>query len=172
MAWNLLMPTAFADGQVVDEQDLNPIVENVWSLRYSTIFLGGQRRTTAWSGIGNTEQIVLQTPSVVMETGVLHKIEGMLKYTGSVSGIPTGEVKIHEGSSLAGATLMSYQVNAHTLNAGFTSFFAIYSKTLSTVSRQYTIGFRVNNGVGNMQADPTSWIAILRSGDNVLMNEV
>lgn len=175
MAWDNTMPLDFSNGQLVDEGDLDPIVTNLASLEFATVFLGGQRRTTGFLGIGGTEQVILTTPSATLEGGYLHKVEGVLKWTvtGGSGGVYRAEVKLREGTTTAGTVLLSWAVDATTLNQGRTSPFSQYVKTGSTIAQRYCLTMVHLFGTSaNFSCDIGSQIGILRSGDNALMSDI
>lgn len=171
MAWDTGMITNFTDGNTVDEGDLDPIVANLSTLRYATVFEGGQRRTTAVTGIAGTEVQVLQTPSIVQENGRLYRIEGLVKWSPSagVSGTRP-ELRVHQGT-LAGSNIQSFASFNSQGAEGYGIAFGLYVKAVATASQQYTIGFRRLAGTETLQVDVTSWVAILRSGDSTLMTD-
>jgi hypothetical protein len=170
--WNATMPTDFTDGQTVNESHLDPIVNNVAWLRYATVFQAGQQRVTALGSIVGTEVAALQTPSIVQESGYLYKIEGMLKVRSSVAN-DTAEVRVHQGAGTAGTVLQSFAAPTLAIaDAGYEAPFSVYVKSLSQTAAIYTLGVRRLTGTGNLTADTTSWIAVLRSGDNALMSDV
>lgn len=169
--WDGAMPTDFADGNVVDEGDLDPIVNNLTWLRYATVFQAGQQRVTTVTPIVGTEVAVLQTPSIVQEAGYLYKIEGMLKVRSSVAG-DTSEVRVHQGAGTGGTVLQSFAAPTLSIaDAGYEAPFSVYVKSLAQTAAIYTLGCRRLTGTGNITADTTSWIAVLRSGDNALMTD-
>lgn len=169
--WNTSMPTDFVNGQLVNEADLDPIVNNVGWVRYATVFESGQRRTSAVGAIVATEIAVLQAPAVIHENGILYKIEGMCKVRSSVAG-DFAELRVHEGAGLLGAVPQSFSSPALGIaNAGYVVPFSVYVKSIAQVSQTYTLGVRRLQGTGTLTVDTTSWISILRSGDNALMTD-
>jgi hypothetical protein len=169
--WDTSMPLDFTDGLMVDEGDLDPIVNNVNWLRYATVFVGGQRRVTTIPSIDTTEVGVLQTPTVTFEAGYLYEVRGMYKWQPAAAGCVI-ELRVHEGAGIGGAVPQSFASPAASGAAlGQVTPFSVYIKTLSTVSRPYTLGTRRIAGTGLHTADVTGWIAVLRSGDNALMTD-
>lgn len=167
--WDNSMPTDFTDGNLVDEGDLDPIVNNLAFVRYATVFQSGLRRTTDLGSITTTEVAVLQTPSVSFENGYLYKVEGAFKYESTAVG-DVVELRIHEGAGLAGAVIQSFGTYRTTDAAiGYQAPFSVYVPVTSAIARPYTLGVRRIVGTGTITCKATSWIAILRSGDNTLM---
>lgn len=176
MGWNTTMPSGFTDGQTVDEADLDPIVENLNFVRYATVFMGGIRRTTTVPGITSTEVAVMQTPNVAFEAGYLYKIEGAYKYNSGSGTNYTLELRIHEGAGIAGAVIQSFGTPTISYNSiGYQANFSVNVKITSAVTRAYTLGVRSIAGLGTPGThfcETTSWMSILRSGDNALMTDV
>lgn len=172
MAWDTSMPSDFTDGLMVDEGDLDPIVNNLSFVRYATVFQGGVRRITDLGSITTTEVAVMQTPTIAFENGYLYKIEGAFKYESTAVG-DCHELRIHEGAGLAGAVVQSFGTYRTTDAAiGYQPTFNVYVKITSGVSRPYTLGVRRIVGTGTATCKATSWMAILRSGDNTLLTDV
>jgi hypothetical protein len=169
--WDTSMPLDFTDGQLVDEGDLDPIVNNVNWLRYAAVFQGGVRRITDVTGITTTETNVMQTPSVTLENGYLYKIEGMLKFKSSVATDTLG-INVREGAGLGGATPQSFAVTNVGTSAATAVAFNVYIKCTSPITRPYTVGVYRFSGTGTFTVYSTSWTAIVRSGDNALMTDV
>lgn len=176
MGWNATMPSGFTDGQVVDEADLDPIVENLNFVRYATVFMGGIRRTTTVNGITSTEVEVMRTPNVTFEAGYLYKIEGAYKYNSSSGTNYTLELRVHEGAGLGGAVIQSFGTPTISYNnIGYQALFNVYVKITSGVTRAYTLGVRSIAGLGTPGThfcETTSWMSVLRSGDSTLMTDV
>jgi hypothetical protein len=170
--WDATMPAGFTDGQVVDELDLDPMVNNINWLRYSTVFMGGVRRTSNIGSITGTEVNVMETPVITQEEGYLYKIEGMCKISTSQAD-NDAELKVHQGSGLAGANLQSFLTpTLHIVSAGYMVPFNVFVKATSTGSASYTLGVKRQTGTGACTVFSTSWMAILRSGDNALLTDV
>lgn len=176
MPWDTTMPSGFTDGQTVDEADLDPIVANVNYNRYSTVFMGGIRRTTTVTGIVGTEIAVMQTPNVSFEAGLVYKIEGMYKYNSGSGTNYTLELRVHEGAGTGGAVIQSFATPTISYNSiGYASYFSVNVKITSGVTRAYTLGVRSIAGLGTPGThfcETTSWMSILRYGDNALMTDV
>lgn len=169
-AWDTSMPLDFSDGSLVDEGDLDPVVHNLNTLKFATVFLGGQRRSTSTVAIGSTEAILVTTPATSLEGGYIHRVEGMIKYTATnVGGLPLGEVRIREGTTLSGTTLVSYAIDSPTAAHGRVTSFSVPVAIPSTVTKQYVATLRVINGVGNLTASDFTWIGISRSGNLAMM---
>lgn len=170
--WDTSMPSNFTDGQVVDEGDLDPIVNNLNFVRYATVFQGGVRRTTAVGSITTTETAVLISPSVTFEAGYLYKIEGMVKWYTNATGT-AHIVRVREGSGTAGAEVQSFATPfADATGIGYMVPFNVYVKVTGLVTRPYTCTVVRNAGTGSITVDTTSQMVILRSGDNALMTDV
>jgi hypothetical protein len=174
MGWDNTMPPSFADGAVVDAADLNPIVANIsFGAHFSSVFLGGQMRVTDLTGITGTEISAMQTPSVTFESGYLYQVHGMFKWGTNAATTTVPELRLHEGSGIAGAVPQSFAPSFSSGNSfGIGTYFSLYIKVVSNVTRAYTMGTRVLTGAGTMTCFTSSWIAILRTGDNTLMTTV
>ena len=142
--WDALMPTVFTDGQTVDEGDLEPIAKNVATVRYATVFEGGQRRTTivnTGSGVGSGNEIeILRTPSFVMENGYLYFVHGLVIWRPGATSIRP-ELRLHEGAGLGGAFLPLTLEPASVASTNYGFSFGKYFKAGSTASQQFTVGF-------------------------------
>jgi hypothetical protein len=170
--WNGAMPVDFTDGQIVDEGDLDPIVQNILFLRYATVFQSGVRRITGVGSITTSEIIVMVTPSVAQENGYLYKIEGALIWGSTVLNDRI-EILLHDGSTTGSPTLLSFSsALASAPNSGFQETFSIYVKSVANANKTYGVGMRRLAGSGNVNVGVNSWTAVLRSGDNALLNEV
>src|SRR5689334_4761599 len=102
MGWDTSMPLDFTDGQLVDEGDLDPIVNNLNYVRYATVFQGGVRRITQVGSITTVETSVLQTPSVSFEVGTIYEIKGFVKWFTTVAA-DTIVINVREGAGTGGA---------------------------------------------------------------------
>jgi hypothetical protein len=174
MGWDNTMPSTVADGVVIDDGDINPILNNLNYVHYATVFQGGTRRTTTLGSIVGTEVAAIQTPSVSFETGTIYKIEGMLKWLTTVGGSTDDlELRVHEGAGLLGAVVQSFaSQRAPIAAAGYMTPFNAYVKITGAVTRPYTLGVRRLSGTGTITVDITSQMVILRSGDSTLMTDV
>ena len=169
-AWDASMPLDFSNGNLVDEGDLDPIVHNLHTLKFATVFLGGQRRTTGTAPIGSTEAVLATVPPTSLEGGYIHRIEGMVKYTAAnVGGLPLGEVRIREGTTTTGVTLVSYAIDSPTATHGRVTSFSIPVAIASTTVKQYVVTLRVINAVGNITVSDFTWIGVNRAGDLAMM---
>lgn len=172
MPWNPLMPTDFTDGQIVDELDLDPIVQNITWLRYATVFMGGVRRTSNVTTITTTEVAVMQTPSITQNNGYQYRIEGMCK-TGGSNAANTVELRLHQGAGLLGAVVQSFATPELAIaSAGYGIYFSFNDKILADTTQVYTLGIRRIAGTGNITCYSTSWMSVLRAGDNTLITDV
>lgn len=172
MPWNTLMPTDFTDGQVVDELDLDPIVQNLVWLRYATVFTGGVRRTSNVTTITTSEIAVMQTPSIVQNNGYQYRVEGMCKVGGS-NAANTAELRLHQGAGIAGAVIQSFATpDLAIASAGYGIYFSFNDKILADTTQVYTLGVRRIAGTGNLTVYSTSWMSVLRAGDNTLVTDV
>jgi hypothetical protein len=172
-AWDTSMPLNMTDGDIVDELDIDPVLNNVNTLRYATVFQGGQRRTTDQGGITGTANAVVTTPATTLEAGQLYEIKGVMKWRSSATDVDTPEIQIRQGTIL-GSLLLSFAApRAQIANAGYSSTFSVYIKnTVLTAGVIFTLSLRRLSGTGSLTCDSTSWMAVLRSGDNALMTDV
>lgn len=172
MGWDNTMPADFTDGNVVDEGDLDPIVNNLNYLRYATVFQGGVRRITQVGSITTTEVSVLQTPSVSFETGTLYEIKGFIKWLTTVAN-DSIVIQVREGAGIGGASIQSFSSAPAQLTAtGYMTPFNVYAKITGAVVRPYTATVKRLSGTGTITVDVTSQMVILRSGDSSLMTDV
>lgn len=172
MAWDPTMPSGFSDGNLVDEFDLDPIVNNLNWVRYAAVFQAGQRRTSDLGSITGAHVAVAVTPATTLEAGQLYKIDGVLKWRSSATDVDTPEIQIRQGN-LAGALLLSFAApRAQIANAGYSATFGVYIKsTVQLAGQIFTLSMRRLSGSGNLTADATTWISVMRSGDNALMTD-
>lgn len=173
MPWDPTMPTSMADGNTVDQGDLNPVFNNLNQVRYATVFLGGIRRITQVTNVGSSEVAVMQTPTVSFEVGTLYELKGFLKWFGNTVN-DYFELRLHEGAGTGGSVVQSFATNLESVTGvGYMTPFNLYVKTLSAISRPYTLGVRrLSGGTGVATVDTTSQMVILRSGDSSLMTDV
>lgn len=172
MPWDTSMPSGFTDGNIVDEADLDPIVNNLAWLRYSSVLMGGVRRITNVASINTSEIAVMQTPSVGQNAGYQYRIEGMCK-VGGTNASNTAELRLHQGAGLGGAVIQSFaSPDLAIASAGYGIYFSYNDKILADTSQVYTLGVRRIAGTGNLTVFSTSWMSVLRAGDNTLITDV
>lgn len=164
--WDTGMPLDFSDGTTVDEGDLDPIVKNLDTLRYSTVFECGVRRMTTVNSASTTELEFMRTPSIVMENGYLYKVEGQVFFRpGGSTAYP--QVNVHQGAGLAGANelQMIYPPTSGPTGVNIPFPFSKYLKSVSQHSQIFTVGVFRAGGTGSIDFQADSWIAVLRSGE-------
>ena len=171
MPWDTSMPSGFTDGNIVDEADLDPIVNNLSWLRYASVLTGGIRRVTNVASISSTEIEVMRTPSVTQYAGYQYRIEGMCKVGGSNID-NTAELRLHQGAGLGGSTIQSFATpNLAIALAGYGIYFSYNDKILVDTSQIYTLGVRRLAGSGTLTVYSTSWMSVFRAGDNSLITD-
>lgn len=172
MPWDDSMPLNFTDGNLVDEGDLDPIVNNLAWLRYATVFQGGVRRVTNVASINTGEIAVMQSPSITQYAGHQYRIEGMCK-VGGTNANNTAELRLHQGAGIAGAVIQSFaSPDLAIASAGYGIYFSFNDKVASDTNQIYTLGVRRIAGTGNLTVFSTSWMSVLRAGDSSLTTDV
>jgi len=175
MGWNTLMPASVSDGQIADEDDFNPVYDNLNWLRYASVFESGARRTTQITGIGQlvaNEQEILRTPSIVQENGYLYKVEGTVLWRpGSLSGGCDLELRLHQGSGLGGAFIPFYGSKGNIASVDYSCYFAQFFKAGSTSAQVYTLGGFQSGAVSSIDIKINTWLVISRNGDSSRMTD-
>lgn len=109
MAWDNSMPTDFTDGNVVDEGDLDPIVNNILDLRdASRVVQGRVMNTLGPTTSGTTELNVpnLGLPGVPVEAGKWYMINLTL-YVSPSAASDSIFFRVRKTTPLTGAVLVS-----------------------------------------------------------------
>lgn len=168
-SWDNTMPVSVADGQLIDQTELNPLFNNVNWLRYATVFESGIRRTTlinSGTNVGPANEFeVFRTPAFTQENGYLYYVHGFIIWRPGATTIRP-QLNLHQGAGLAGAFLPLTLEPASVASTNYGFSFSKYFKAVSTASQQYTVGmYKAAGASSSFNVQDESWMAVLRCGD-------
>lgn len=166
--WDSSMQLDFTDGTLMDEGDFDPVVKNLNTLRYATVFEAGARRIGAAVNIAGTETEYLRTPSFTQENGYLYLIMGSVRFR--PGGVQYEELEVHQGGGLGGSSLLDV-ISPNSPTSGVDMFFpfSLWVKAAATAGSIYTVSLRRSGGTGSVDLQAGGWIVALRSGQASLL---
>jgi hypothetical protein len=172
MPWNSNMPTSVDDGQLIDEDVFNPMLENLVFLRFATVLLGATVRVnpdTATSG--TTEKVFVTSNTFPLDPNTTYRVRVGLRYLNSNTG-DRYSIRIRE-DSLTGAEALHVELPVNTVIAGYWKVVEyVHINGGTAINKPWVGTLQRFSGSGTIQALEKTFISVERLSANTVITTV